>query len=256
MERIECVVIGAGVVGLAIARRLAQTGRDVLVLEAADDIGTGISSRNSEVIHAGLYYPARSVMAQTCVAGKRALYAYCADHGVAHRRCGKLIVATSPDDSVRLAAIQKTFGLDTQMQETVVSVVLIGAIAGAFLAGWAADRFGRRWTLIAAGLIFCVGALLSPSTGIIDSHGLMLALRGDLEDAGGAIAFRAPFSSARAVAGGFEIETGGDDPAALTCDLLINAGGLHATAIAHAIQGVPSRAMAASSTRKECQAWR
>ena len=99
MDKVDCIVVGAGVVGLAIARRLAQAGRDVIIVEAADDIGTGTSSRNSEVIHAGIYYAAGSLMARLCVAGKRALYAYCEDHGVPHRRCGKLIVATSADDN-------------------------------------------------------------------------------------------------------------------------------------------------------------
>ena len=99
MDRVECVVIGAGVVGLAIARRLAMSGREVIVLEAAEGIGTATSSRNSEVIHAGIYYPAGSLMAQMCVSGRRALYDYCRDHGIPHRNCGKLIVATTPNET-------------------------------------------------------------------------------------------------------------------------------------------------------------
>jgi L-2-hydroxyglutarate oxidase LhgO len=106
MDRVECVVIGAGVVGLAIARRLAQSGREVVVLEAAEGIGTGTSSRNSEVIHAGIYYPAGSLMARMCVNGRRALYGYCRDHGIPHRNCGKLIVVTTPDEAGKLQAIQ------------------------------------------------------------------------------------------------------------------------------------------------------
>ena len=106
MDRVECVVVGAGVVGLAVARRLARAGIEVIVVEAAGDIGTGTSSRNSEVIHAGIYYPAESLMARLCVAGKQALYAYCEDHGVPYRRCGKLIVATDENETGKLAAIK------------------------------------------------------------------------------------------------------------------------------------------------------
>src|ERR1700744_2908965 len=105
MDKVDCVVIGAGVVGLAIARRLAQAGREVVVLEAAETIGTGTSSRNSEVIHAGIYYPAGSLMARMCVSGKLALYRYCSDHGVPHRNCGKLIVATTPNEAAKLQSI-------------------------------------------------------------------------------------------------------------------------------------------------------
>src|SRR5260370_29608277 len=106
MEKVECVVIGAGVIGLAVARRLAQAGREVIVVEAAEGIGTVTSSRNSEVIHAGIYYPAGSLMARMCVSGKRALYQYCSDHGIPHRNCGKLIVATTPKESSRLQSIK------------------------------------------------------------------------------------------------------------------------------------------------------
>ena len=106
MDKVECVVIGAGVIGLAVARRLAQAGREVIVLEAAEGIGTVTSSRNSEVIHAGIYYPAGSLMARMCVSGKRALYQYCGDHGIPHRNCGKLIVATTPKETEKLQSIR------------------------------------------------------------------------------------------------------------------------------------------------------
>ncbi len=106
MDKVECVVTGAGVIGLAVARRLAQAGREVVVLEAAEGIGTVTSSRNSEVIHAGIYYPAGSLMARTCVSGKRALYRYCSDHGVPHRNCGKLIVATTANETAKLQSIR------------------------------------------------------------------------------------------------------------------------------------------------------
>ena len=106
MDKVECVVIGAGVIGLAIARRLAQAGREVIVLEAAEGIGTVTSSRNSEVIHAGIYYKAGSLMARMCVSGKQALYEYCREHGIPHRNCGKLIVATTPKETEKLQSIR------------------------------------------------------------------------------------------------------------------------------------------------------
>lgn len=217
MDHVECIVVGAGVIGLAIARRLALAGREVIVLETEGDIGTGTSSRNSEVIHAGIYYPASSVMARLCVTGKTALYDYCANHGVPHRRCGKLIVATSADDESRLAAIN---------------------------ARAQANGVGDLRQLSAADVralepeLNCTGALLSPSTGIIDSHAYMLALRGDAESAGAAFAFHAPLLHAHATAQGFEIEVGGGAPMTLACSLLINAAGLYATNVARAIGGL------------------
>jgi len=218
MDRVECVVVGAGVVGLAVARRLALAGIEVIVVEAAGDIGTGTSSRNSEVIHAGIYYPAGSLMARFCVAGKKMLYAYCDDHGVPYRRCGKLIVATTPEENGKLAAIRahaEANGVDDMR-----------ALSAA-----------EAHTLEPA--LNCVGALLSPSTGILDSHAYMLALRGEIEAAGGALAFHAPFVQAKTVADGFEVEIGGDAPMTLHCRLLINSAGLAAPAIARAIGGMP-----------------
>ena len=219
MEKIECVVVGAGVVGLAIARRLAQAGLDVIVVETAGDIGTGTSSRNSEVIHAGIYYPAGSVMAQLCVSGKKMLYAYCDDHGVPYRRCGKLIVATSEGENCKLAAIKahaEANGVDDLQ-------TLNGAEARALEPA-----------------IKCTGALLSPSTGIIDSHAYMLALRGDIENAGGALAFHAPLIRGKSVHDGFEIEVGGDTPITIGCQVLVNSAGLSAPAVARAIGGMPT----------------
>lgn len=220
MERVECIVAGAGVVGLAIARTLAMAGREVIVVEAADDIGTGTSSRNSEVIHAGIYYPAGSAMARLCVAGRRMLYRYCEEHGVPHHRCGKLIVATGIDDPERLVAIRaraEANGVD--------DLVLLSA----------AEACAKEPALN------CTGALHSPSTGIVDSHALMLALRGDAEQAGAAFAFHAPFVKARREGEGFAVEIGGDAPMTLGCDLLINAAGLHAPDVAHSIEGLPRK---------------
>ena len=206
MDKVDCVVVGAGVIGLAVARRLAQAGREVIVLEAAEGIGTVTSSRNSEVIHAGIYYRAGSLMAQMCVSGKRALYHYCRDHGIPHRNCGKLIVATTAEGN-RKAAIDPR-ACRSQWRRTTCSC----------LTGEAARALEPA--------LNCDAALLSPSTGIIDSHAYMLALRGDAEDAGAAFAFHTPLVRARAAAGRIEIEAGGDAPMTLECDLLVNAAGL------------------------------
>src|SRR3982751_1252222 len=202
MERIDCVVVGAGVVGLAVARRLAQAGREVIVLEVTEGIGTITSSRNSEVIHAGIYYRAGSLMAQMCVSGKRALYQYCRDHGIPHRNCGKLIVATTSSETEKLQSIRahaEANGVDDLQ----------------LLTGEAARALEPA--------LNCDAALLSPSTGIIDSHAYMLALQGDAEAAGAACAFHTPLLRARALGGRIELDAGGDAPASLECRLLINA---------------------------------
>src|SRR3954467_9409986 len=158
MDEVDCVIIGAGVVGLAVARRLARAGREVIILEAAEGIGTVTSSRNSEVIHAGIYYPARSLMAQMCVGGKQALYKYCREHGVPHRNCGKLIVATTPKETEKLQSIRAHAEAN-------------GVEGMQTLSGEAAHALEPA--------LNCDAALLSSSTGIIDSHAYMLSLRGD-----------------------------------------------------------------------------
>src|ERR1700748_517981 len=211
MDRVECVVVGAGVVGPAIARRLAQAGLEVVVLEAAEGIGTVTSSRNSEVIHAGIYYPAGSLMARMCVAGKRALYDYCRDHGIPHRRCGKLIVATTPKETEKLQSIRAHAEANGVADLQTLSGEAARAIEPA---------------------LSCEAALLSPSTGIIDSHAYMLALLGNAEDAGAAFAFHTPLLGARAREGRIEIDAGGEAPMSLECRLLINAAGLGATTVA------------------------
>jgi L-2-hydroxyglutarate oxidase LhgO len=218
MDRVDCVVIGAGVIGLAVARRLAQAGRDVIVLETAEGIGTVTSSRNSEVIHAGIYYRAGSLMARMCVSGRQALYRYCEDHGVPYRNSGKLIVATTPKETEKLQSIRAHAEAN-------------GVLDMELLSGEAAHALEPA--------LNCDAALLSPSTGIIDSHAYMLALRGDAEAAGAAFAFHTPLLRAKAAAGRIEIEAGGEAPLTLECDLFVNAAGLAAPAVARSIEGMP-----------------
>jgi L-2-hydroxyglutarate oxidase LhgO len=218
MDKVDCVVVGAGVIGLAVARKLAQAGREVIVLEAAEGIGTVTSSRNSEVIHAGIYYKAGSLMARMCVGGKQALYAYCRDHGIPHRNCGKLIVATTPKETEKLQSIRAHAEAN-------------GVLDMQTLSGEAACALEPA--------LNCDAALLSPSTGIIDSHAYMLALRGDAEEAGAACAFYTPLVRARAAAGKIEVDAGGDAPMTIECDLLVNAAGLGAPAVARSIEGMP-----------------
>jgi L-2-hydroxyglutarate oxidase LhgO len=219
VEEVDCVVVGAGVVGLAVARALALAGREVIILEAADSIGTETSSRNSEVIHAGIYYPAGSFMARFCVAGRKALYAYCAEHGVPHINCGKLIVATNAEEDAMLAGIKRRAEVNGVEGMRVLS---------------AADAIAMEPNL------HCTSALFSPVTGIVDSHAFMLALQGDAENAGAVPVFFSPVLAGRVVTGGIEIDVGGVDPMSLRCRLLVNSAGLHAPGLARSIAGVPT----------------
>ena len=215
-EHVEAVVVGAGVVGLAVARALAKAGREVIVLERHGLIGSETSSRNSEVIHAGIYYPTGSAKADLCVAGKHQLYAYCQERGIPHAACGKLIVATSEGQLAELERIE---------QKAVENGVTD-------LEFWDATRARSLEPALA-----CTGALWSPSTGIIDSHALMLAYQGDLEDAGGMIAFNASLEWARVTADGFALEVGGETPMELGCTILVNSAGLDAPRLARRIEG-------------------
>ena len=219
MEWVDCIVVGAGVVGLAVARALALTGREVIILDAADGIGTETSSRNSEVIHAGIYYPAGSLMARFCVAGRKALYDYCAAKGVPHANCGKLIVATNAEEDAMLAGIKRR----AEMNGVDGMRVLTAAEATAMEPN-----------------LSCTSALLSPVTGIIDSHAFMLALQGDAENAGAMPVFLCPITGGRVVQGGVEIDVGGVDPMTLRCRLLVNSAGLHAPGLATRIAGMPN----------------
>jgi L-2-hydroxyglutarate oxidase LhgO len=217
MERVDCVVIGAGVIGLATARQLAMAGREVLLLEAAGMIGTETSSRNSEVIHAGIYYPAGSLKARACVAGKYRLYAYCAERGIPHRRCGKLIVATSAGQKATLEGIRAKAAANGVDDLELLTPDAVAALEPE---------------------VFCTAALLSPSTGIIDSHGLMLALQADAEEHGALVVFHAPVERGRITADGIELEVGGAEPITLLARTVINSAGLHAPALARRIEGL------------------
>ena len=217
MEHVDCIVVGAGVVGLAVARALALDGREVLLLEAADTIGSGVSSRNSEVIHAGIYYPPGSLKARLCVAGRDALYAYCESHGLPHRRIGKLIVAT---DESEAAALE---GLEKRARANGVDDLL-------WLDGDQARALEPQ--------LRCVRALLSPSTGIIDSHAYMLALQGDLETAGGMLALRSEVLGARVHGSRLRVRIGGEAAMELDCTTLVLCAGLGTQALAARIAGV------------------
>ncbi len=217
MTDIDAIIIGAGVIGLATARALAMRGLSVIILESGKEFGSATSSRNSEVIHAGLYYPAGSLKARLCVEGKERLYAFCQSHGVAHRRCGKLIVATRDEETAMLATLREK-GEANGCND----LELIDA---------------RQAHLLEPALA-CVAALISPSTGIIDSHAYMLALLGDAQDHGAALALNAPFEKAEAMGDGFRVYVGGTEPTSLTCRLLINSAGLVAPMVARKIEGL------------------
>jgi L-2-hydroxyglutarate oxidase LhgO len=216
-ERVDCVVIGAGVVGLAIARGLARRGHETLVLEAADAIGTVTSARNSEVIHAGIYYPQGSLKARLCVAGRQMLYAFCDAHGVEARRCGKLIVATGDVQVPKLCAIRAAGAANG-----VADLELIGA----------------RDALALEPDLRCVAALWSPSTGIIDSHGFMLALQGELEGAGGTVVLDTPVHSGECAAGGIRLVAGPDAGYEIEAARVVNCAGLSAQSVSRALRGL------------------
>ncbi len=215
----QVLVVGAGVVGLAVARALALAGHEVIVAEAASGIGSGISSRNSEVIHAGMYYPTGSLRARHCVRGNRWLYGYCASHGIAHRRCGKLIVATSEAEARQVLAIR-----DRGVANGVEGLEVID--------GEAARRLEPA--------LACILALQSPHTGIIDGHGFMLALQGDLEDHGGVIAFETLVERLAPASTGWTVRFAGADAGVLGVDAVVNSAGLGAQALARAAEGYPA----------------
>ncbi len=217
-ESIECVVIGAGVVGLAVARELARRGRETLILEAESAIGTATSSRNSEVIHAGIYYPVGSAKARFCVAGKKLLYEFCEARGVEYQRCGKLIVATDESQIPTLQSIE--------------SRARANGVTDLY---WLTADETREFEPE----LNAVTALCSPSTGIVDSHGFMLALQADFERAGGVIALRAPVLRGQCEDKAIHLEAGCEEIMSLAASVVINCAGLYAQETAHRIQGVP-----------------
>ena len=234
-ESLDCVVIGAGVVGLAVARALAGAGREVVVLEAEGGIGSGASSRNSEVIHAGIYYPQGSWKARLCVAGRERLYAYAAERGVPHRRCGKLIVAT---DAAQEATLQ---GIQAKAQANGVDNLRL---------------ITRAEARALEPEVECTAALLSPSTGVVDSHAFMLALQGDAEHAGAVFAFHSAVRQGRGGEGGIELDISETPQGLGTTSLpapeaslrvrartVVNCAGLHAPGVAARIAG-PAAALA------------
>jgi L-2-hydroxyglutarate oxidase LhgO len=219
MDRVDCVVIGAGVVGLAVARALALAGREVFVVESYPAIGMDTSSRNSEVIHAGLYYPTGSLKAKLCVSGRDALYAYCAERSVPHRRCGKLIVASTDAQRDKLASIHAQAHANGCTEVVALSAAEAQALEPA---------------------LSCVAALSSPNTGIIDSHAYMLALQGDAENAGAVFAFDSKITGGAISADGIvlRVRSGDDEELELEANTVVNCGGLWAPRIAGQIEGL------------------
>jgi L-2-hydroxyglutarate oxidase LhgO len=215
----DAVVVGAGAVGLACGHAFGQRGLSVAVLEKETAIGQGVSSRNSEVIHGGLYYPTGSLKARLCVAGRRALYGFLERHNVDFDRCGKLVVATTPEELPRLEAIY--------------AQALANEVEGV-------RRLSRDEALALEPELACHGALISPESGVFDSHGYMLALQGEIEAAGGAVVLETPFEAARPLAGGgFRVQAGGAEPTELSCRFLVTAPGLSAQGVAARIAGFP-----------------
>jgi L-2-hydroxyglutarate oxidase LhgO len=214
VEKLDAVVIGAGVVGLAIARALAMAGREVVILEAEDAIGTHTSSRNSEVIHAGIYYPKGSLKAVSCVEGKALLYEYCVMHGVPHQRSGKLIVAA---DDAQLGELEK---IQNKAHANGVTDVV-----------W----MTREQALALEPELACAAALYSPSTGIIDSHSLMLAYLGDAQAHGAMLALKSALKRVEIQADGFVLHVEGSEP--IRCAVLVNSAGLRAPTVARKMEG-------------------
>ena len=216
-DHVDAIVIGAGVVGLAVARALAQRGHWVIVAESTDLIGSGASSRNSEVIHAGIYYPTGSLKARFCVEGRHRLYRYAEEKGFEARAIGKLIVAADGSERDRLEALRRK-----AEDNGVEGLEMLS---------------GNEATALEPNLA-CAAALHSPVSGIVDSHAFMVALQGDLEDAGGMVAFNTPVRRADVGNGAIRLEIGGGEPAELTTDILINSAGIHAPALARAFDGL------------------
>ena len=219
METIDCIVIGAGVVGLAVGSRIAATGREVVVLEAESAVGTQTSARNSEVVHAGIYYPPASLKAAVCLPGREALYRYCADRGVPYKQCGKLIVASANDDLSNLDAILET-GHDNGVTDLI--------------------KLDQSQVREKASALDAKAALWSPSTGIVDSHQLMLSLLGDLERLGGTLALNSGVKYISRSCGTTLVTVDDVDETTIQADMVVNCAGLGAVAVAGNTQELPS----------------
>lgn len=217
-EAVDAVVIGAGVIGLAVGRALAKAGREVFILEKNEAFGEETSARNSEVIHAGLQYRPGGVRASLALKGRDMLYAFCAEHNVSHSRCGKLLVATSAEDIPKLTALKENAENNGVDDLTIISAEEASALEP-----------GLR----------SFGAIRSPSSGIVDSHGLMLALLGEVENHGGALALSSPVTGGRVASDGIELEVGGADPVTLKAKTVVNCGGLWSDRVARSIAGIP-----------------
>jgi L-2-hydroxyglutarate oxidase LhgO len=225
MDRIDVLVVGAGVVGLAVARALAIAGHEVVITECEGLIGSGTSSRNSEVIHAGLYYDTGSAKATLCVRGKELLYSYCAERGVAHRRCGKLVVAPDEAGRAKLVALQAK-GRANGVNDL--------------------ELLDRDQAKAVEPAVTCHSALLSPSTGIVDSHGLMTAYLGDAENHGAMLALKSAFAGAERTGDGWRVRIAGqagEPDFELETTWIVNAAGLDAQRVAHAMHGFPASAI-------------
>jgi len=215
----QVLVVGAGVVGLAIAREAARAGHEVIVAEAEPHIGSGTSSRNSEVIHAGIYYSTGSLRERYCARSRRMLYEFCASHGVPHKKLGKLVVVGRDAD---VAMLEKLFAQATRN----------GVEGLRMLDGAEAIRMEPA--------LACVAAFHSPETGIIDSHRYMLALQGDLEDAGGMLALNTPVERLAFTPAGWLVRFGGAEPGSLLVDAVVNSAGHGAQKLARATEGYPA----------------
>lgn len=222
MESVDCIIIGAGVVGLAVARKLAASGKEVLILEAENAIGTQTSARNSEVIHAGIYYPPSSLKAALCRPGRDALYSYCAARGVPFRRCGKLIVATDQGQISSLGEIHETG--------------LVNGVADL-------KKLDQSQVREIAPALNATAALWSPSTGIVDSHQLMLSLLGDLERDGGVLALNSRVKSISLHEGALEVSVDDGAETTIKAPVVVNSAGLGATSVAGKTKGMPASAV-------------
>jgi len=219
MDQLDCIIIGAGVIGLAVARTMAMSGREVFILEATEGIGNEASSRNSEVIHAGIYYLPGSLKAKFCVKGKQLLYEYCAERGINHKRTGKIIVASDEGE------VQELERLRFQAEQNGVDdlVLLTGKETGSLEPE-----------------LNCAAGLLSPSTGIIDSHSLMEEFLADSRDSGAELVLGTKVEGGRISDEGIVLEVGGSEPMTVLCRTVINCGGMHASCVAYSIEGIPA----------------